>query len=93
MHFNFIFMEYIAMQKFIKSTGGNVAVVFAIALVPLLGAAGASLDYARAYNTRAAMQTNLDAAVLFAANRMDDLSESDLKTKVSEWFVAGHAGA
>jgi len=56
--------------------------------VPLLGAAGASLDYARAYNTRAAMQTNLDAAVLFAANRMDDLSESDLKTKVSEWFAA-----
>jgi Flp pilus assembly protein TadG len=50
-----------------SSESGAVAIIFVLALIPILGLVGAAIDYSRATATRARMQTALDAAVLSAA--------------------------
>ncbi|MGE0232746.1 MAG: pilus assembly protein TadG-related protein, partial [Flavobacteriaceae bacterium] len=53
-------------RRFAADGRGNVAVIFGIALVPLIAMAGAALDYSSAYNLRAKMQAAADAAALAA---------------------------
>ncbi len=43
---------------------GNVAITFALALIPLLGLAGVAIDYARALSLSARLQSASDAAAL-----------------------------
>ncbi|QLH73220.1 TadE/TadG family type IV pilus assembly protein [Rhodopseudomonas palustris] len=50
--------------RFLRDRSANVAVIFAIALIPLLGAVGSAVDYTIASNQRMKMQTALDSAVL-----------------------------
>lgn len=44
--------------------GGNAAVAFGLALIPVAAAAGAAVDYMRAADTRAKLQAIADAPVL-----------------------------
>lgn len=46
---------------------GGVAVIFALALVPMIGIAGAAVDYWRASNIQGNLQKTADAAALVAA--------------------------
>lgn len=55
------------MSDFAADRRGNVAVLFAIAAIPMLSFVGAAVDYARASNARAAMQMALDSAALMLA--------------------------
>ena len=41
--------------------------IFAIALLPILGFIGAAIDYSRATNARTAMQSALDSAALMVS--------------------------
>lgn len=49
---------------FARKEEGSVALIFALAIVALLGVAGIALDFARATNAHSEMQGALDAAVL-----------------------------
>ncbi|MCF3642783.1 pilus assembly protein TadG-related protein [Rhizobium sp. TRM95111] len=61
---------------------------FALAIVPMILAVGAGIDYVRAYNIRVKMQSDLDAALLAAIKEVDTLEEDDLQEKVAAWFDA-----
>jgi len=50
---------------------GNIAVVFALALLPILGFIGAAVDYSIAANTRTKLEAALDTAVLLATSRTE----------------------
>src|SRR3954469_7709355 len=52
------------MGEFRRASGGNVAVIFALAAIPLIGAIGVAIDLARANDVKSQMQKSLDAAVL-----------------------------
>jgi Flp pilus assembly protein TadG len=54
-------------HRFRRAESGNVAVIFAIALLPMIGFVGAAVDYSRATAARSRMQTILDAATLMIA--------------------------
>ena len=56
-----------AAAEIIGADRGNVAAIFAIALVPMLGIVGAAIDYSRAAAARAAMQAALDTAALMVS--------------------------
>ena len=56
---------------------GNVATIFALLLVPLIGCIGAAVDYSLAVNHRTKIISALDAAVLTA------VSASELKNSAS----------
>lgn len=52
---------------FLRDSGGNVAIMTALALVPLIGVVGAALDYSRAWDTKSKLHRAADAAALAAA--------------------------
>jgi Flp pilus assembly protein TadG len=51
----------------LRNTGGNAAIAFALALVPIVGATGIAIDYSRAYRVQADLQYSVDAAALAGA--------------------------
>jgi Flp pilus assembly protein TadG len=55
------------LQKYCAAEHGNVAVLFALAAVPLVAAAGAAVDYSRANATKEDAQAALDSALLAGA--------------------------
>ncbi|PLX37568.1 MAG: hypothetical protein C0606_04560 [Hyphomicrobiales bacterium] len=73
------------MREFLSRDDGNVIMIFALLLLPLLIAVGMGLDFARAYSVRSTLQSDLDAAVLAAAKSASSLDESGLQTKIQQW--------
>jgi Flp pilus assembly protein TadG/uncharacterized protein YegL len=53
--------------RFRQDSRGNVTLIFALALLPLLGAVGVAVDYSMASRQRAVVQSALDAAMLAGA--------------------------
>ncbi len=66
---------------------GNAAILFALALVPMLGATGAAVDYSLAGTNRSQMQKSLDATALALAKLMP-LNQAQLDAKGWEIFQA-----
>ena len=58
--------------RFASNERGNIAVIFAIALLPTLSFLGAAIDYSRASRARTAMQGALDSASLMVAKNLSD---------------------
>ncbi|MGD9715000.1 MAG: pilus assembly protein TadG-related protein, partial [Thermomicrobiales bacterium] len=70
-----------------EGRNGNAAILFALALVPLVGATGAAVDYSMANSNRTSMQKALDATALALAKLMP-LSQAQLDTQGWQIFQA-----
>lgn len=57
-------MFRVSLKKLRGDVSGNVAIVFAVCILPLIAAAGIALDFIRAEADRATLQSAVDAAVL-----------------------------
>lgn len=75
-------------RAFGKSDLGNVAVIFAIAIIPAIGLVGAAIDYSAANSMRARMQAAADSAALAVSREAATLSNSQLQTKAKKYFEA-----
>jgi Flp pilus assembly protein TadG len=77
-------------RRFAGANGGNIAVLFAIALLPILGFIGAAIDYSRANKSRSSMQAALDSAALMLSKDLASgtISTSDIPTKAHAYFTA-----
>jgi hypothetical protein len=53
-----------AARRFIGAKEGNIAVIFAIAAVPVISLVGAAIDYTRANSARSSMQAAPDSTAL-----------------------------
>jgi len=73
---------------FIGADRGNIAVIFAITMVPMMGFIGAAVDYSRAVNARTAMQTALDTAALMISKDASSLTAAQITTKAQAYFNA-----
>jgi Flp pilus assembly protein TadG len=51
-------------NEFCRAREGNLAVIFALAALPVIGAIGAAVDFSKVSDVKAQMQNSLDAAVL-----------------------------
>ena len=76
-------------RAFAAACRGNVAMIFAVSLVPLSLAAGAGLDYARAIVVRTNMSEALDGAAL-AVGSSTGLSQSQMQTLAQQYFNANY---
>jgi Mg-chelatase subunit ChlD len=56
-----------SLKRFATQSGGNVSLIFALALAPMLGAAGVAVDYSRSSSARAAILAAADAGALAGA--------------------------
>ncbi len=75
------------MARFVRNDRGGVALMFGLALVPLIGLVGAGVDYNRASQLRAKMAAAADAAVLTAA-KMSGRSEGERRAAADATFAA-----
>ncbi|ARM92572.1 Flp pilus assembly Tad-like protein (plasmid) [Rhizobium sp. CIAT894] len=80
---------FAALRGLRRDRTGNVGIIVALSLVPMLVAVGASFDYIRSYNVRQKMQSDLDAALIAAVKQINNTGDTDaLKLKVTDWFHA-----
>jgi len=77
-----------AAKPFLRDRNGNVAITFAILIVPLLGLVGAAIDYSRANHARSAMQAALDATALMISKDAANLTTTELAAKAKAYFNA-----
>jgi Flp pilus assembly protein TadG len=84
-----------AATRFIAAEDGNIAVIFAIALVPLLGFVGAAVDYTRANAARSSMQAALDSTALMVSKDLSQgsITQSQVDTKAQAYFTALYTNA
>jgi Flp pilus assembly protein TadG len=79
-----------AANRFAKANQGNIAVIFAIALVPLLSFVGAAIDYSRFSNARSSMQSALDSTALMVSKDLSQgiITPDQINTKAQLYFSA-----
>jgi Flp pilus assembly protein TadG len=77
-----------ALAAFRGARGGNVAITFAFATLPVIGTVGFAVDYSHANSVKAAMQAALDSTALMLSRDAASLSASALQTKAQSYFNA-----
>src|SRR5262249_62284126 len=76
------------LQAFRSERGGNVMLIFALAIIPIVGAVGAAVDYSRANSAKADMQAALDSTALKLAKDGSTLSSTDMQASATSYFNA-----
>jgi Flp pilus assembly protein TadG len=79
-----------AARRFAKSNEGNIAVIFAIAILPVLGFVGAAIDYSRASKARTSMQAAMDSTALMLSGDLTRglITPSQINAKAQAYFSA-----
>lgn len=77
-----------SLTRFRHAQGGNVAVLFGIAIIPILGFVGAAVDYTRVNSARTAMQAALDTAALMISRDAAGLTAAQITQKATDYFNA-----
>jgi Flp pilus assembly protein TadG len=78
------------LSRFLKSSSGNVAMLFGMALVPLMAGAGIAIDMIRISETRTILQNAADSAAIAGASSQNK-SDDALALKVREFLTANNA--
>ncbi|HWP14254.1 MAG TPA: pilus assembly protein [Xanthobacteraceae bacterium] len=76
------------LSRFFGDRRGNVAPIFAIAMIPVLGLVGMAVDYSRGNSVRAALQAALDATALAMARSAPNLTAAQLQQQSSDMFFS-----
>jgi Flp pilus assembly protein TadG len=79
-------------RRFCSNQSGNIAIIFALSIIPLFGAMGAAVDYSMANAARTAMQASLDATAI-ALSRMMPLTQAQMNSIGNQFFFGnlGHS--
>lgn len=77
-----------AVSRFFRANDGNVAIIFGLAIIPLISCVGAAIDFSRANAARAAMQSALDSAALMVAKDLTSgvIQPGDISAKARSYF-------
>jgi Flp pilus assembly protein TadG len=76
--------------RFAGADRGSVAVIFAIACVPVIGFVGAAIDYSRATSARSSMQAALDSTALMLSKDLAQglIMPSQVNARAEAYFTA-----
>src|ERR1700733_196231 len=79
-----------AASRFAGANQGNIAVIFAIACVPMISFVGAAIDYSRANAARSSMQAALDSTALMVSKDLSSgvITTSQISAKAQAYFAA-----
>ena len=76
------------LRRFGSARDGNIAVIFALALVPVIASVGAAVDYSRANSVKADLQAALDSTALMLSKEAATATENELQTNALAYFKA-----
>lgn len=74
--------------RFAGDRHGNIAIVFALSVVPIVGFVGAAVDYSHANSVKVAVQAALDATALVLAKSAGTQTQSQMQDAASAFFAA-----
>ncbi len=74
-------------REFYADRRGNIAILFGLALLPIVGAMGVAVDYSFANESRTKMQAALDITAL-SLSKMMPLNQSELESNGRKIFLA-----
>lgn len=77
------------LRRFGADNRGNMAIMFGFLVIPIIGAAGLSIDYGRATYTRTSLQNAIDATALMLSRdikKKPDMSAGDIQTRGKQYF-------
>jgi Flp pilus assembly protein TadG len=78
----------LALRNFGSARRGNVAMIFALSIIPIMGIAGAANDYGHALGVKAVMQSAVDATALMASKNAASMTSSQLQASAQNYFTA-----
>src|ERR1043165_2269450 len=76
------------LARFCRDRNANVATIFALAIIPVVGLVGMAVDYSRGNSMKAAVQAALDATALAMARSASNLTPAQLQQQSSDMFFA-----
>ncbi len=76
------------LRAFGRAQEGNIAIIFAILLVPVIASVGAAVDYSRANSVKADLQAALDSTALMLANEAAKDTYNQLQTNALAYVKA-----
>jgi Flp pilus assembly protein TadG len=79
---------WLSLLPFRRDERANVAPMFAIAAIPILGLTGTAVDYSNANAARTAMQAALDSTALMLSKEANGLTQTQLNEKATQYFTA-----
>ncbi len=77
-----------SIRRFADERRGNVTTIFALLLLPMMGCAGAAIDFSRANSVKAAMQAALDATALILAKSAGSQTAKEIQSLGEDYFNA-----
>jgi Flp pilus assembly protein TadG len=77
-----------AICAFRKETRGNVALTFAVAVIPVMACIGAAVDFSHANSVKVDMQAALDSTALMLSKNVASLTDTQLQTMAQNYFNA-----
>lgn len=75
-------------RLFAEAREGNIAIIFALASVPMVALMGASIDFSRANAAKADLQSALDSTALMVSKSAATMTASELQTAAKAYFDA-----
>jgi Flp pilus assembly protein TadG len=81
-----------AVREFGAAPSGNVAIIFALALIPIIGFVGMAVDFSRANAVKVEMQTAMDSVALMLQKSAGTLTADQLTSVAQEDFLAVFEG-
>lgn len=76
-------------RKFARAKRGNVAVIFALAMIPVVGGVGGAVDFSRAYVAKARLLDAIDSAALaVGTSQLTELG--DMQVMAQKFFDANY---
>jgi Flp pilus assembly protein TadG len=76
-------------SRFAAAEQGNIAVIFALSLLPILGFVGAAVDYTQAVRARSSMQAAIDSTALMLSKDLTSgsITTSQITQKATDYFT------
>jgi Flp pilus assembly protein TadG len=76
------------LSAFALARRGNVAIIFALAILPIVGSVGFAVDYSHANSVKAAMQASLDSTALLLSKEVATDTNTQLQANALKYFLA-----
>ena len=77
-----------ATRRFTAARRANVAIIFALTLIPILTFVGAAIDYSRANALKADLQAALNSTALIVSKNAASLTGGQIQTEAQTYFLA-----
>jgi len=81
-------------RRFVGAKDGNIAVIFTLAAIPVIGFVGAAIDYSRVNSARSSMQSAIDSTALMLSKDLASgtIQPSAVSTAAQSYFTALYTG-